>query len=71
MYKGLLKEEVMPDSGVRATIRQELRKYDNPERGKNNLYQNPNYMNELILKYSMNEKEMREFATSRKKRNNM
>lgn len=60
----------MPDVGLRAEIRKALRDYDNPKSGRNINYHNPHYMNSLIVEYGMTEAELREYATSRKNRNN-
>ena len=57
------------DVGLRAQARKDLRKYDNPENGKNKLFLNPAYLESIIKKYNkLNDAELRQWANSVKHR---
>lgn len=52
------------DVGIRAAARKDLRKYDNPENGKNKHFQDRNYLQSLVMKYNMQEEALRAWANS-------
>lgn len=54
----------MSDTGLRAQARKDLRKYDNPENGKNRHFQDKLYLHSLTLKYNMQEEALRQWANS-------
>lgn len=52
------------DVGIRAAARRDLRKYDNPENGKNKYFQDKSYLHSLTIKYNMQEEALRQWANS-------
>lgn len=49
-------------SSIREQARKDLRKYDNPENGRNKHFQDKSYMQSLIIKYGMQEEALRQWA---------